>query len=809
MKSKVLLGPLAVLVVTLLVGFSVPLPLARGASPEPQGPTLTLYTVEANTNLLRTVDPATGATLSSVPITLSGFTVSTATGLATHPSTGELWALVGLTGQTGGRRLVRVTATTGVATLVGNTGDAFAGIAFDCSGNLFGITGDGANEPESLFSINTTTGAATLLSRLRRGDDGEALAFFPTDGMLYHASGHVGDLEPDGIDGVMFEKLDPLRPPFVNIPIAVPLTDAEIQALTWSSSAAAFLWKQGNSATGPLFRVTAAGAATLVGTMDHQAKGLAISGGTLFSVSSRDNLLRVVNAATAATVSSVAMTLTGQTITRGHGLAAHPSTGQLFAIVALSGVSNRSLVTLNSTTGVATLIGNTGDFVNSLAFDAAGTLYGTTGYDGTLQGSLVSINTTTGAITYVYTLDREESGLALAFNSTDGRFYFGTGDAVGSMFFEKFNIADLPINISIAGTLLVDEEAQSLTAIPGQTNFLWKQNHGTGPLFRVTSTGTPTLLGNMDHQAKGLAFTGGTCAVSADLSVAKTDSPDPLLVGANLTYNITVTNAGPATANNVTLTDPLPAGVTFVSVTQSQGTCSQAAGTVTCPLGAIANAGTATVAIVVTPTAAGTLNNTATVTSGTTDPVSTNNSATTSTVVNSPVPPGITLSASPTSMVVPAGLAARFRLTVGAVGGLSGNVALACSGLPPKAECVFTPAPPVTVSEGSPATVDLVVNTVVGSNVVASSAPALPMNLPAGPLAWAIALSLLALACFVMLRGRKRVRAGAVLAIVCLAALLWTGCGGADGTTQGVYNVTVTATSGSATQSIDLGLTVR
>jgi len=56
---------------------------------------------------------------------------------------------------------------------------------------------------------------------------------------------------------------------------------------------------------------------------------------------------------------------------------------------------------------------------------------------------------------------------------------------------------------------------------------------------------------------------------SADLSVSKSDSPDPMIAGSNLTYTITVTNAGPSDAISVTVTDVLPVAVspsgTFVT----------------------------------------------------------------------------------------------------------------------------------------------------------------------------------------------------------------------------------------------------
>jgi uncharacterized repeat protein (TIGR01451 family) len=119
----------------------------------------------------------------------------------------------------------------------------------------------------------------------------------------------------------------------------------------------------------------------------------------------------------------------------------------------------------------------------------------------------------------------------------------------------------------------------------------------------------------------------------ADLSITKTDSPDPVTLPGNLTYTLTVANAGPHAAAAVTVSDTLPAGVSFVSATPSTGSCSGTA-TITCTLGSLASGASATVTIVVTPTAANpALSNTATVTSTTDDPVSANNSAGATTVV--------------------------------------------------------------------------------------------------------------------------------------------------------------------------------
>ncbi len=81
-----------------------------------------------------------------------------------------------------------------------------------------------------------------------------------------------------------------------------------------------------------------------------------------------------------------------------------------------------------------------------------------------------------------------------------------------------------------------------------------------------------------------------------DLVISKDSSPDPVTAGENLTYNLTVTNNGPAVASNVLVVDALPSGVTFVSADASQGICNSG---VTCDLGDLAVSASATITIVV------------------------------------------------------------------------------------------------------------------------------------------------------------------------------------------------------------------
>ncbi|HEV8118510.1 MAG TPA: CSLREA domain-containing protein, partial [Thermoanaerobaculia bacterium] len=122
-------------------------------------------------------------------------------------------------------------------------------------------------------------------------------------------------------------------------------------------------------------------------------------------------------------------------------------------------------------------------------------------------------------------------------------------------------------------------------------------------------------------------FSCGAGLCQADVSIVKTDTPDPAEAGKELTYTLTVSNAGPSAASGVHVTDPLPSTVNFVSVDASQGTCGQQNKTVTCDLGSIGNGSQATVTIVVVPTKIGKISNTATVTRTEPDPVSSNDSS--------------------------------------------------------------------------------------------------------------------------------------------------------------------------------------
>jgi uncharacterized repeat protein (TIGR01451 family) len=126
---------------------------------------------------------------------------------------------------------------------------------------------------------------------------------------------------------------------------------------------------------------------------------------------------------------------------------------------------------------------------------------------------------------------------------------------------------------------------------------------------------------------------------TANLKITKTDSPDPVRVGASLTYTIGVENVGPSPATGVVVTDNLPKGVRLVSATGPSGVCAAQGNKVTCVIGNLDPVGVnyggapVTVTIVVAPENAGTIRNTATVKGDQKDPNDKNNKATATTRV--------------------------------------------------------------------------------------------------------------------------------------------------------------------------------
>jgi uncharacterized repeat protein (TIGR01451 family) len=165
---------------------------------------------------------------------------------------------------------------------------------------------------------------------------------------------------------------------------------------------------------------------------------------------------------------------------------------------------------------------------------------------------------------------------------------------------------------------------------------------GTGYNVGTPSSATGTIL-NDD-------------AVDVEIT-AKTDTPDPVCVGQNITYTIGFRNNSSGAAPNATVSDTIPVNTTFVSATlpggwsRTDSVVAGGTGTLIFTNPSVAGGATASFTVVVkinAGTLGGTvISNTATASSDTPDDVPGNNSKTATTTVD-PTPPAINgLSADP------------------------------------------------------------------------------------------------------------------------------------------------------------------
>lgn len=182
----------------------------------------------------------------------------------------------------------------------------------------------------------------------------------------------------------------------------------------------------------------------------------------------------------------------------------------------------------------------------------------------------------------------------------------------------------------------------TLSGLPGCT--LGSSTLASGASTSCTASVTATTVGTLNQSvsvngnepdpntANNNASVSTTVNPAADLALSMTDSPDPVKKGAKLVYTLTLTNNGPSSATNVSLTDILPANISFEGVSTSQGKCSGKA-TVTCAIGTLSSGASATVKITIKPFTVGTITNSASASASVGDPNTANNNASATTQV--------------------------------------------------------------------------------------------------------------------------------------------------------------------------------
>lgn len=161
----------------------------------------------------------------------------------------------------------------------------------------------------------------------------------------------------------------------------------------------------------------------------------------------------------------------------------------------------------------------------------------------------------------------------------------------------------------------------------------------SGSPTTITSTSLSIIATDDDGDSNSRSFTLTTIPPSADLAITKT-ATSSVRTNNTIEYTISVQNNGPVSSNNITVTDVLPASVTYQTAYGNDWICSYTSGTrtVSCihPTELSNNATTQSITIVVVaPSTAQTVSNTATVTSYVNDDNAANNSSSASTTVSS------------------------------------------------------------------------------------------------------------------------------------------------------------------------------
>ena len=297
------------------------------------------------------------------------------------------------------------------------------------------------------------------------------------------------------------------------------------------------------------------------------------------------------------------------------------------------------------------------------------------------------------------------------------------------------------------------------------------------------------------------------------LTLTGDSSPPVVGVGNQVSFEYTISNTGDP-ASNIIFTDSLPSsGASFTSATVSSGSCGSATGgIVSCTIGTLNAGATATATVVLTPTAS-TTPSTTSLTLGNTASVtvqgcsSCTQSLTTSVMVND-----YTITVSPSTATVPAGVPATYTATVTPTGNIPNTVSISCSsGLPTGATCTETVNPIPNLSKGVGVTTTLIINTTTRVTTVTEMRKF-------GASFYGVWLPISGLAVMGVGFGASRKR---WLLMVLLVAgffslmIFQAGCGSkatittTTGTPAGTYLVTVTATSGSATRNATVTLVVQ
>ena len=226
----------------------------------------------------------------------------------------------------------------------------------------------------------------------------------------------------------------------------------------------------------------------------------------LLTVSYHDDVLRQVDPITFQTLAGTNIKLAGKRVLAAFGLAEDPTNGDIYTLLHIENQDGLELVRVDSVSGNATSVGNTGRYIASLAFDAAGSLYGVTmEFIDPDPRVLYFINKNDATLVQVVPLSGFY-GHSLAFDATSALLYHASASWHPNGF-ESIDISG-PTVMSIPQSGIPYGEGSALTSSMTPGVFLLADSSS---MYAITTDGVTSDLGgpssDLDHPAAGLLLT--------------------------------------------------------------------------------------------------------------------------------------------------------------------------------------------------------------------------------------------------------------------------------------------------------------